>query len=61
MTVAQMNVQVFLGGNTTSNSLMSRKMVGMKREKGDCGKAGPPGRSVPETNAAATAVPNWSK
>ena len=48
VTVAQINVQVSLGGNSTSNGLMSRKMVGMKGEKGDRGKAGPPGRPAPE-------------
>ena len=46
--VAQINVQVSLGGNSTSNGLMSRKIVGMKGEKGDRGKAGPPGRPAPE-------------
>ena len=48
VTVAQINVQVSLGGNSTSNGLMSRKMVGMKGEKGDRGKAGPPGSPAPE-------------
>ena len=48
VTVAQINVQVSLGGNSTSNGLMSRKMMGMKGEKGDRGKAGPPGRPAPE-------------
>ncbi|XP_062500430.1 ficolin-2-like [Corticium candelabrum] len=50
--VAQINVQVSLGGNSTSNGLMSRKMLGMKGEKGDRGKAGPPGRPVPENKCS---------
>ena len=50
--VAQINVQVSLGGNSTSNGLMSRKMVGMKGEKGDRGKAGPPGRPAPENKCS---------
>ncbi|XP_062499394.1 ficolin-2-like [Corticium candelabrum] len=52
VTVAQINVQVSLGGNSTSNGLMSRKMVGMKGEKGDRGKAGPPGRPAPENKCS---------
>ncbi|XP_062500432.1 ficolin-2-like [Corticium candelabrum] len=49
VTVAQINVQVSLGGNnSTSNGLKSRKMLGMKGEKGDRGKAGPPGRPAPD-------------
>ena len=46
------NVQVSLGGNSTSNGLMSRKMVRMKGEKGDRGKAGPPGRPAPENKCS---------
>ena len=52
VTVAQINVQVSLGGNSTSNGLMSRKMVGMKGEKGDRGKAGPPGRPASENKCS---------
>ena len=52
VTVAQINVQVSLGGNSTSNGLMSRKMVRMKGEKGDRGKAGPPGRPAPENKCS---------
>ena len=45
VTVAQINVQIFLGGNSTSNGFMTRNMMGMKGEKGDREKAGPPARS----------------
>ena len=52
VTVAQINVQVSVGGNSTSNGLISRKMMEMKGEKGDRGKAGPPGRPAPENKCS---------
>ena len=52
VTVAQINVQVSLRGNSTSNGLMSRKMLGMKGEKGDRGKADPTGRPAPDNKCS---------
>ncbi|XP_062499537.1 ficolin-2-like [Corticium candelabrum] len=52
VTVAQINVQVSVGGNSTSSGLMSKTMVGIKGEKGDRGKTGWPGRPAPENKCS---------